>query len=68
MKKHDRKKEKRFAPEEQDIQNVERFKNAQTSDEKIAILSEISRDQYKLQALEKITDEFMLYKYIRKIK
>ena len=67
MKKHDRKKEKKLAPEEQDIQNVERFKNAESSDEKVKILSEISRDKYKLQALESIENEFDLYRYIGKI-
>ena len=67
MKKHDRKKEKKLAPEEQDIQNVERFKNAESSDEKVKILSEISRDKYKLQALESIENEFDLYRYIEKI-
>ena len=67
MKKHDRKKEKKLASEEQDIQNVERFKNAKSSDEKVKILSEISRDKYKLQALESIQNEFDLYKYIGKI-
>lgn len=67
MKKHDRKKEKKLAPEEQDIQNVDRFKSAENQEEKMKILSEISRDKYKLEALEGI-EEIKLCRYIGKLR
>lgn len=66
MKKHDRKKEKKFASEENDAQNVEKFKLTQDPKEKIKILSEISRDRYKIQALEDIPEN-ELYMYIAKL-